>query len=79
MVEKGYDTAVCASSGSAALSLSAFMYMNGLKAKVFVGSTVKKEKLDLIRIFEPEIEIVEGDKIFYLFRFKIIELTGLDI
>lgn len=61
MIEKGYDTAVCASSGNAALSLSAFMYMNELKAKIFVGSNVSKEKLDLIRIFKPEIEIVEGD------------------
>jgi len=60
MIEKGYETAVCASSGNAALSLSAFMYMNGLKAKIFLGDNVNQEKLDLIRVFKPEIEVVEG-------------------
>jgi len=60
MIEKSYETAVCASSGNAALSLSAFTYMNGLKARIFLGSDVNQEKLALVRIFKPEIEVVEG-------------------
>jgi threonine synthase len=59
MKKKGFNELVCSSSGNAAISISAFAFMNGFKAHVFVGD-IPDEKLQLISMFQPEIHKVKG-------------------
>ena len=59
MKKQKFTEVVCASSGNAAISISAFAFMNGYKSHVFVGD-IPEEKLQLIHIFRPEIHKVRG-------------------
>lgn len=59
MKKKGFNELACSSSGNAAISISAFAFINGFKAHVFVGD-IPDEKLQLIRMFGPEIRKVKG-------------------
>ena len=59
MKRKGLTELVCTSSGNAAISISAFAYMNGFKSHVFVGD-IPDEKIQLLRVFGPCIHKVRG-------------------
>jgi len=61
MKKKGFRALACASSGNAAISVSAFAYMNGFESHVFVGSEIPQEKLTLVKMFHPVLHTVEGD------------------
>lgn len=61
MKKKGFNTLACASSGNAAISLSAYCYMSNFKAHVFIGSDTPKEKIMFIKLFNPIIHEVKGD------------------
>lgn len=59
MRKKGVNELACTSTGNAAISISAFAFMNQFKSHVFVGE-ISEEKLELIKIFNPEIHRVKG-------------------
>jgi len=59
MKRRGLAEVVCVSTGNAAISISAFAFMNGFKSHIFVGD-IPDEKLQLIKIFRPEIHKVDG-------------------
>lgn len=59
MKKKGFSELVCTSTGNAAISISAFAYMNGFKAHVFVGD-IPDEKIQLLQVFQPSIHRVVG-------------------
>jgi len=59
MKEKSMDELACTSTGNAAISISAFAFMNKLRSHVFVGE-ISEDKLQLIRMFNPEIHKVNG-------------------
>lgn len=61
MKRKGFNSLACASSGNAAISFSAYAYMAGFKAHLFIGSDTPDEKIRLIEAFHPVIHKVEGD------------------
>ncbi|WP_455364644.1 PLP-dependent lyase/thiolase [[Eubacterium] cellulosolvens] len=61
MRKKGYISLACASSGNAAISISAFAYMNRLQAHIFLGSETPPEKLSLVKMFHPIIHMGKGD------------------
>jgi threonine synthase len=61
MIEKGFREVACASSGNAAISISGFAYMHGFKSHVFLGSDTPREKLNLLKVFQPSIHKVKGD------------------
>jgi threonine synthase len=60
MISKNARRAVIASTGNAAISLSAFAPCQGISVDVFVSSTISKERLDLISLFKPKIHLVDG-------------------
>jgi threonine synthase len=59
MRKKSVDELACTSTGNAAISISAFAYMNQFRPHIFVGE-ISEDKLQLIRVFEPEIHKVRG-------------------
>jgi threonine synthase len=59
MKKRGFTELGCASTGNAAISISAFSFMNGFKSHIFVGD-IPEEKLRLISMFRPEIHRVKG-------------------
>lgn len=59
MRKKSLDELACTSTGNAAISISAFAYMNQFRPHIFVGD-ISEDKLQLIRLFEPEIHKVRG-------------------
>jgi len=59
MKKKGMNELACTSTGNAAISISAFAFMNQFSPHIFVGE-IPEEKLQLIRIFNPEIHKVKG-------------------
>ena len=61
MKKNGFKSLACASSGNAAISISAYAYMNGFKAHIFLGTQTPKEKINLVKIFHPIIHTVEGN------------------
>ncbi|MEM4649688.1 MAG: PLP-dependent lyase/thiolase, partial [Candidatus Bathyarchaeia archaeon] len=61
MKKKGYNKLACASSGNAAVSFSAYAYMVGFEAHIFIGSDIPNEKINLIKIFHPVIHRVKGN------------------
>jgi threonine synthase len=61
MIKNGYNELACVSSGNAAISISAYAYIAGFKAHIFIGSDTPKEKVKLIELFKPEIHIIEGN------------------
>lgn len=60
-VNKGYSGIGCASTGNAAISISAYAYAAGLKCHIYVSDSISPEKMALIQMFKPEIQIVKGD------------------
>ena len=59
MRKKRMNELACTSTGNAAISISAFAFMNQFKPHIFVGE-IPEDKLQLIRIFGPEIHKVKG-------------------
>lgn len=59
MKKKGMNELACTSTGNAAISISAFAFVNQFKPHVFVGE-IPEEKLQIIKIFNPEIHRVKG-------------------
>jgi len=53
-------TVCCASSGSAAVSLSAYSYKAGIQCNIFVPKKTSEEKLSIIQIFKAKINYVDG-------------------
>lgn len=58
---KGYRSLACASSGNAAISISAFAYTMNVEAHIFLGAETPKEKMSLVEAFHPKIHLVPGD------------------
>ena len=61
MRKKGCTSLACASSGNAAISISAFAYMSRLQAHIFLGSETPLEKITLVKMFHPVIHMSKGD------------------
>ena len=61
LISKGYRSLACASSGNAAISISAFAYMMNVEAHIFLGAETPKEKISLVEAFHPKIHLVSGD------------------
>jgi len=57
---KGFGAVGCASTGNAAISLAAYSKMVGIKCHIYISKTISQERLNLIRMFAPEIHLVEG-------------------
>jgi threonine synthase len=57
---KGFDEIGCASTGNAAISLSAFCRMALLKCHIYVSQNIWPEKLALIEAFRPVVHRVPG-------------------
>jgi len=60
MKRKGYNKLACCSSGNAAISISAYAYIVGFQAHIFIGSDTPEEKIKLIELFKPKIHIIKG-------------------
>lgn len=58
--KKGFRSVVCASSGNAAISISAFAFMMNVEAHIFLGSSTPKEKIRLVEAFQPKIHYADG-------------------
>jgi len=58
---KGYRSLACASSGNAAISISAFAYAMNVEAHIFLGAETPKEKVSLVEAFHPKIHLVRGE------------------
>jgi len=59
-VNKGFSGVGCASTGNAAISVSAYAYMAGLGCDIYVSKTISPEKMALIEMFKPRIHVVDG-------------------
>jgi len=60
MKKKGYKKLACCSTGNAAISISAYAYIAGFQAHIFIGSDTPEEKIKLIELFKPKIHIIKG-------------------
>lgn len=60
-MELGKDTICAASTGNAASSMSGICATVGLKAKIFVPSTIPPEKLIQIKIYGADVKKIDGD------------------
>lgn len=58
---KGYRSLACASSGNAAISISAFAYAMNVEAHIFLGAETPREKISLVEAFHPKIHLVRGE------------------
>ncbi len=56
----GFDAIGCASTGNAAISLTALSRMIGLECHIYVSSGISREKLNLIQSFHPILHRVSG-------------------
>jgi threonine synthase len=60
MLSKGAKEAVIASTGNAAISLSALAPCEGIKVNVFVSRSISRDRLELISTFSPKLHVVDG-------------------
>lgn len=60
-LKKGYTGVGCASTGNAAISVSAYAYMSGLECDIYVSKSISREKTTLIKMFKPKMHVVDGD------------------
>ncbi|HKM51478.1 MAG TPA: pyridoxal-phosphate dependent enzyme [Candidatus Bathyarchaeia archaeon] len=60
MKNHGFKECVIASTGNAAISLSAMAACEGIKVNVFVSKDISPERLNLITLFEPKLHLVDG-------------------
>jgi len=60
MLSKGAKEAVIASTGNAAISLSALAPCGGIKVNVFVSRSISRDRLELISTFSPKLHVVDG-------------------
>ncbi len=60
MLSKGAKEAVIASTGNAAISLSALAPCEGIAVNVFVSKGISRDRLGLISAFSPKLHIVNG-------------------
>ena len=61
MLSKKAKEAVIASTGNAAISLSALAPCEGITVNVFASNEISQERLNLISAFTPRLHIVKGD------------------
>lgn len=59
-VKEGFSGVGCASTGNAAISVSAYSYMAELECEIYVSKNISLEKMALIKMFEPRIHVVDG-------------------
>ncbi len=59
-VKEGFSGIGCASTGNAAISISAYSYMAGLGCDIYVSKNISPEKMALIEMFKPRIHVVDG-------------------
>ncbi len=60
MKKHGFTECVIASTGNAAISLSAMAACEGIKVNVFVSKDISPERLNLITLFEPKLHLIDG-------------------
>ena len=60
MKDHGFKECVIASTGNAAISLSAMAACESIKVNVFVSKDISPERLNLITLFEPKLHLVNG-------------------
>ncbi len=60
MLSKGAKEAVIASTGNAAISLSALAPCEGITVNVFVSRNISRDRLELISAFSPRLHVVNG-------------------
>ncbi|MDQ1278831.1 MAG: threonine synthase [Thermoproteota archaeon] len=60
-IKQGFSEVGCASTGNAAISISAYAYISGLKCDIYVSKNMNSEKMALIKMFKPNIHVIEGD------------------
>jgi len=57
---KGFEAVGCASTGNAAISLAAYSRMANIKCHIYVSETISQERMNLIRMFNPQIHTIKG-------------------
>lgn len=60
-IRKGFSDVGCASTGNAAISVSAYSYAVGLGSDIYVSRNISSEKLALIEMFKPRVHVVDGE------------------
>jgi threonine synthase len=60
-LDRGFSSIGCASTGNAAISVSAYSYAAGLQCDVYISKNISQEKKALIEMFKPRIHVVDGD------------------
>lgn len=60
-LNRGLSSIGCASTGNAAISVSAYSYAAGLQCDIYVSKNISPEKKTLIEMFKPKIHVVDGD------------------
>lgn len=55
---QGYRAVGCASTGNAAISLSAYAFMDDMPCHIWVAADIRPEKLALIKMFHPQLHVV---------------------
>jgi threonine synthase len=60
-LSRGFSNIGCASTGNAAISVSAYSYAAGLQCEIYVSKNISLEKKALIEMFKPRLYIVDGD------------------
>jgi threonine synthase len=60
MIKKGFKSAVIASTGNAAISLSALAPASRIQVHVFVSRNIAQERLNLLSTFKPTLHVIEG-------------------
>lgn len=60
MVNQGFKEVVIASTGNAAISLSALAPCYGIRVNVFVSNRISKERLSMVSLFNPKLHLIDG-------------------
>lgn len=60
-VRQGFSEVGCASTGNAAISVSAYSYVAGLRCDIYVSKNINSEKMALIEMFKPRVHVVNGE------------------